>query len=167
MMNPRLTPPVGPETEIDHSSLDDVWRTCGPAVLRFATVLVGPDDAHDVMSNTFLRITRTRGWTGIELPQSYWFRSVQSEAQNHHRKRKRRWRRDLTAVPPTRSVDHRRDVDLIDQLAKLSIQQRSVVYLAYWEDMTESAIADSLGVSTGTVHRTLTRARSQLRKALS
>lgn len=167
MTNPRLTPPFGSETAIDQPSVDGVWRTCGPAVLRFATVLVGPDDAHDVMSNAFLRICRTTGWIAIEHPQSYWFRAVQSEAQNHHRKRRRQWRRDLNAVTPVESVDRRRNLDLIDQIAKLSIPQRSVVYFAYWEDMTEAAIADALDLSTGTVHRTLTRARNQLRKALS
>lgn len=61
------------------------------------------------------------------------------------------------------------DINLaIDSLiAALSSRQRLVLYLAYWEDQTEASIADLLDLSTGTVHRTLERARSQLRKALS
>jgi len=51
-------------------------------------------------------------------------------------------------------------------VAELSLSQRSVVYFAYWEDRTEREIADTLGLSLGTVHRHLTRARTHLRKAL-
>ncbi len=57
-------------------------------------------------------------------------------------------------------------VDLRRQIAALSLQQRAVVFFTYWEDMTIPAIADLLGLSSGTVHRNLTRARAQLRKAL-
>ncbi len=38
--------------------VDDAWRAHGPGVARFATALVGPHDAHDVTTNTFLGIVR-------------------------------------------------------------------------------------------------------------
>ncbi|WP_162941994.1 RNA polymerase sigma factor [Desertimonas flava] len=51
-------------------------------------------------------------------------------------------------------------------VAELSVAQRAVVYLAYWSDLSERDIAAELGVSLGTVHRQLVRARIHLRKAL-
>jgi RNA polymerase sigma-70 factor (ECF subfamily) len=41
-----------------------------------------------------------------------------------------------------------------------------VVFFAYWLDMTEGEIAETLDVARSTVHRTLVRARVTLRKAL-
>lgn len=146
---------------------DDAWKAYGPAALRFATVLVGPSDAHDVTSRAFLRVTKATDWVGLDNAQSYLLRSVSREAVDHHRQRTRRQRRDLVAVPATAAHDISTDLDVIAALRRLSLEQRSVVFLAYWHDMTEAGIAETLGVSTGTVHRNLVRARIQLRKALS
>lgn len=165
LMDPRLE--AQPGTDSDRQRADDAWRTFGPPALRFATVLVGPDDAHDIASSAFLRVTRTTRWVDLDKPQSYLFRSVVREAQNHRRQRRRRWRRDLAAVPANESHDDHADVDVIAALSRLSLSQRSVVFLVYWQDMTEAAAAETLGVSASTVHRTLIRARLQLRKALS
>ena len=57
-------------------------------------------------------------------------------------------------------------VDLRRRCGTFSLQQRAVVFFTYWEDMTIPTIADLLGLSTGTVHRNLTRARAHLRKTL-
>ena len=51
-------------------------------------------------------------------------------------------------------------------LANLSPQQRAVVYLTYWEDLTPAQIAELLEVSEGTVRKQLARAREQLRRIL-
>jgi RNA polymerase sigma factor (sigma-70 family) len=46
------------------------------------------------------------------------------------------------------------------------VQQRSVVYFTYWEDLDAAAIGALLGISPDTVRRHLARARDHLRKAL-
>ena len=53
------------------------------------------------------------------------------------------------------------------QVGRLSVMQRAVVYLTYWEDLTPAAVAARLDVSEGTVKRHLARARSKLRKVLT
>jgi len=164
MMDPDST--VDADQGRQQTRVDDAWRTHATAALRFATVLVGPDDAHDVASQAFMKVTRATGWAGLDRPQSYLLRAVSREAVDHHRQRTRRQRRDLVAVPATAAHDHSTDVDVVGAIRRLSIEQRSVIFLAYWHDLTEAAIADTLGISTGTVHRNLVRARIQLRKAL-
>jgi RNA polymerase sigma-70 factor (ECF subfamily) len=102
----------------------------------------------------------------IEHFDRYLLRSVRNEAQNLSRARRRRWQRDLAAVGLSTTADHPGDADVLRAVAALTVRQRSVVFLAYWLDLTEADIAATLAVSTGTVHRTLSRARTQLRKAL-
>jgi sigma-70-like protein len=70
------------------------------------------------------------------------------------------------SLRPDSSIDPLPDVDLWRAVAALSVEQRSVVFLAYCHDLTEAEIADTLDVARSTVHRTLVRARAKLRKAL-
>jgi len=147
--------------------IDVAWRTHAPAALRFATAVVGPVDAHDVTTAAFLRVTRHPNWVDVEHFDRYLIRAVRNEAQNLYRQRRRRWQRDLLAVRPEVTTDALPDVDLLRAVASLSVQQRSVVFLAYWHDMTEAEIAETLDVARSTIHRTLARARIALRKALA
>ena len=155
-----------PEREDADEQVGVAWRAHAPAAMRFATAIVGPIDAHDVTTSAFLRVTQP-GWTDIEHFDRYLIRAVRNEAQNLYRQRRRRWQRDLLAVRPDVSADLLPDVDLLRAVASLSVQQRSVVFLAYWHDMTEADIAETLDVTRSTVHRTLARARIELRKALT
>jgi RNA polymerase sigma factor (sigma-70 family) len=51
------------------------------------------------------------------------------------------------------------DASLVDRqvllvaLTRLSVQQRAVIVLRYFEDLSEASIADVLGCSTGTVKK--------------
>jgi len=63
-------------------------------------------------------------------------------------------------MPPESSIDAHR------ALAELSEQQRTVVYLTYWEDLAPTQIAELLDVSEGTVRKQLARARDHLRRIL-
>lgn len=146
--------------------VDRAWRIHAPALLRFATALVGPHDAEDISANAFLRTTARPGWHEIDQLDRYLIRAVRNEAHNLYRTRQRRWERDLNAVRPTAMTDTASDVDLWQAVAQLTIQQRSIVYLTYWLDLTEAEIAQTLDVTRSSVHRTLIRARIALGKAL-
>jgi RNA polymerase sigma-70 factor (ECF subfamily) len=144
-----------------------LWEQYGRELMRFGTVLVGPADAHDTVIEAFLRASAKIELATVQHPRAYLFRAVVNTAAMQTRARRRRWQRDLHAVvAETASGDHP-DVDVQRAVAALSVAQRAVVYLAYWEDLSERAIAEWLGVSHGTVRRHLVRARVQLRKALA
>lgn len=146
--------------------IEDAWRELAPGAIRFATALVGPDDAHDIATTAFLRVIGQPHWGEIEHIDRYVLRAVRNEAQNLYRQRRRRWERDLLAVRPEAESDRTPDLDVWRAISELTVRQRAVVFLAYWHDMTEADIAVSLDVSRSTVHRTLVRARTTLRKAL-
>jgi RNA polymerase sigma factor (sigma-70 family) len=61
------------------------------------------------------------------------------------------------------SADPGHDLDLVRALAGLSPQQRAVVVLSYFEDLTETDTAAALGCSVGTVKAPHSRAIAHLR----
>jgi len=145
---------------------DELWRAHGSDLLRFATLLVGPHDADDVAVDAFLGAVRNAAAPSIQNSRAYLLAAVSNHAASFRRSRERRWRRDLAAVRPSSTSPTDEFGDVRRAVAKLTVAQRSVVYFAFWEDMSERAIADLLGIAPGTVHRNLSRAKLILRKAL-
>lgn len=92
--------------------IEDAWRELAPSAIRFATALVGPDDAHDIATSAFLRVTHQPHWDAIEHLDRYLMRAVRNEAQNLYRQRRRRWQRDLLAIRPDVHADQRPDLDV-------------------------------------------------------
>jgi RNA polymerase sigma-70 factor (sigma-E family) len=79
--------------------------------------------------------------------------------------RGRRWRGEIpTEVAPEGSTSVAgHDPDLVRALSGLSPQQRAVVVLRYFEDLTETDTAAALGCSLGTVKAHHSRAIAHLR----
>lgn len=148
------------------SSADELWRSHADELLRFATVLVGPTDAHDIVVEAFLRSAESMAPGVVTNQRAYLFRAVVNHAHDLRRSRERRWARDLAAIGPASAAAPDTFIDVRRAVAELSVQQRAVVYFAYWEDLPERSIADLLQVAPGTVRRHLVRARFNLRKAL-
>jgi RNA polymerase sigma-70 factor (ECF subfamily) len=59
------------------------------------------------------------------------------------------------------------DIEVLQAVERLSIQQRSAVFLTYWEDLSPEVVAQRMGISTGAVKRHLARARKRLGEMLS
>jgi RNA polymerase sigma-70 factor (sigma-E family) len=84
------------------------------------------------------------------------------------------WRRRRLEEYPTDEMpdmpvaDHTWRSELHDALerllGRLSERQRAAVVLRYYEDLTETEIAETLGVSVGTVKSTVSRAMAKLRE---
>ena len=146
-------------------STADVYAEHASALVRFATVLVGRDDAQDVVSAAVLRVL-DMDWALVANRRAYLFKAVANEAKNLQRTEFRRRRRESSVLTDT--VAHVPDVypEVRAAVEQLSERQRAVVYLAYWEDMTDQMIGDHLGISAGSVRRHLGRARHHLRRVL-
>lgn len=146
-----------------------VYRQFADDLTRYATALVGPTDAQDVVSDAVLRAFRSPGWPAVTNRRAYLYRSVLNQAMTHHRAVGRRRRRERVVAlrepaPAVTSPDG--TIDAHRALAQLSEQQRAVVYLTYWEDLQPEQIANVLDVSDGTVRKQLARARTHLRRIL-
>jgi RNA polymerase sigma factor (sigma-70 family) len=57
-------------------------------------------------------------------------------------------------------------VDVWETLGHLTVDERAVVFLIYWEDLTNFETAERIGASERTVRRRLGRARHKLGRLL-
>lgn len=150
-------------TERDDAVL---YRAHADELTRYATVLVGPTDAPDVVVDGVLAAFRSPGWADVANRRAYLYRSVYTRALSVRRSDARRVRREMSAAVPEIAVVQESSIDAHRALAQLSAQQRAVVYLTYWDDLTPAQIAELLDVGEGTVRKQLARARDQLRRIL-
>ena len=82
---------------------------------------------------------------------------------------RRRWRGETPTeslpesshADPTGQVDDRHE--LWQALGRLPRRQQAVVVLRYFEDLSEAQVADTLGISTGTVKSQTSKALARLR----
>jgi DNA-directed RNA polymerase specialized sigma24 family protein len=136
-------------------------------LVRYATVLVGPHDAADVVNEAVAATIGRGSLADVVDVRAYWFRAVSNTAMSWRRSALRRRRREeLAAAMPALGTDPWSPTQARSLLAGLSVQQRAVVYLTYWHDWDEDRVAAALGVSAGTVRKQLGRARARLREVL-
>jgi RNA polymerase sigma factor (sigma-70 family) len=145
---------------------EEIYRKYADDLVRFATGLVGPFDAQDVVMDACLRSFRAKDWQQVGNPRAYLYRSVLNHARSHHRSTLRRRLRQMKAASPAFHWPHEVDVDVLAAVDRLSVQQRAAVVLTYWEDLTVAEVAQRLKISEGSVKRHLARARSRLRETL-
>jgi len=141
-----------------------------PNLLKLATVLVGPADAEDVVSEAVMRVMMTRRWATVKNPGAFLTGAVVNESRSHRRSEARRRNREtraarLEAASSWSPSSETSELALL--VDELSVRQRSVIYLTYWEDLAVADIAERLGCSDGAVRRHLARARSRLRKVMN
>lgn len=165
-------------TDPTELTLQEAYEKWADELVRFATVLVGPADAADVVADAFVGLLDNEpAWSRVERPRSYLFGVIANRAKMRHRtigRRRNREQRYEATVAPANVDDGEIVVEVLTDMSDaarlldgLSTQQRAVVYLAYWEDWTAAQIAEHLDVLDGTVRRQLARARSKLREELT
>ena len=155
--------------EVSTTADEAVYEAHAAEVTRFACTLVGPDDAADVATEAFLRVTASKVWAEARDPRALWFRAVVYESGSWSRAAHRRRAREVRAAAATRAEAAPADGDpeVAAALDLLPLQQRAVVVLTYWLDLDPASVAQVLGVSDGTVRKQLARARARLKEALS
>lgn len=130
-------------------------------LIRYATVLVGSDDAEDVVSTVVLKTLERRSLGDLDDARAYLFRSILNEARSRARRRKTAEALPVQPVDPIRIPEP--DYEVAAALRTLPPRQLAVVYLVYWEDLTITDAAKALGMSSGTIKRYLHLARKRLK----
>ncbi len=139
-----------------------VWRKHSDELVRYASVLVGPSNAEDLLSAVVTRVLVAKGsLSALDDPRPYLFRAVTNEAKNHRRAAKELpSTRDDTSSPEPRP-------EVLAAVLALPPQQRAAVYLTYWKDLPVAESADLMGCRPGTVRRYLVLARHRLKEVLT
>lgn len=142
------------------------YEKYGDELVRFATSLVGPFTAQDVVSQTLVHCLEGSAWALVLDERAFLYRCVLNEVRKHHRAELRRAAREGRDSLGELAHDPDLPSELLAVVASLSPRQRSVVFCAYWLDLDISTTSELLGISEGSVHRHLARARSILRKRI-
>jgi len=144
----------------------EIYEKHADELIRFASGLVGPDDAADVMSAAVLRAFSAPAWLAVTNHRAYLYRCVLNEARMWRRATQRRLRRDDRHRGPAEVWDPDVRPDVRAALAALDVRSRAVLFLSYWADLAPDEIAALLEISPSTVRRDAARAHQRLRRKL-
>jgi RNA polymerase sigma factor (sigma-70 family) len=145
---------------------EDVYAHYAPELVRFATVLIGPSGADDLVADAVLAVFRHPGWPQVANQRAYLYRAVLNQAHQHARSAARRRRRERRAAEPERTDATLVRPEVLEAMRQLDPRQRAIVFFTYWQDRTTNEIAAELDVTPRTVQRELAAAREILKREL-
>jgi RNA polymerase sigma-70 factor (sigma-E family) len=163
------------------ASFDEFVRAHAGGLLRTACLITWDDaEAEDLVQECLLRVSvRWRRVQGMDMPLAYARRILVNLALAGRGRRSRR-RAELVGDELNPASDDQVDVnaeallgtlsarsELLDALGRLTTQQRTVLVLRYFEDLSEAQVADLLGCSIGTVKSSASRGIARLRALLT
>lgn len=152
---------------------EDFVAARGQALLRLAYVTLGESvTAEDVTQTVLARLYER--WSRIEHPYTYARRAVMNECVDRHRRMGREVlvsHEVLGDIPRERSsrggspsADDWIPRDALWRaVVSLPPRQRAVLVLRYYEGLSDSEIAELLGIRDGTVRSSAARALAKLR----
>jgi RNA polymerase sigma-70 factor (sigma-E family) len=142
----------------------------GAELLRIATLLTpDPHTAEDVYQETLQRLAAR--WSRVDNPKAFCRRVMSNIVVDQKRARARRPRElrlyEAGERSDPRAGDPHGSVELWPALRtaldSLTVQQRTVLVLRYFDDRSEAETAKLLGISVGTVKSTASRSIAHLR----
>jgi RNA polymerase sigma-70 factor (sigma-E family) len=143
----------------------------GAELLRIATLLApDPHTAEDVYQETLQRLAAR--WSRVDNPKAFSRRVMYNIVVDQTRARARRPQElrliDGADKGDPQSADPHHSVELWPSLRaaldSLTVQQRTVLVLRYFDDRSETEVARLLGISVGAVKSTASRAIAHLRE---
>lgn len=146
---------------------EELYAKHSDELTRFATTLVGPSYAEDIVANAVIRSMNSKSWPTVTEPRAYLFRAVLNEARSVGRSDRRRTRRERSVAPHEAAEEATISLEVRDAMARLSLRERSALHLAYWHELSVSEIARTLGLSHRSTERALTHARRTLEENLA
>ena len=142
----------------------EIYESVRWDLMRYATALVGPSTAEDVVSTVVTRaLARPGGLGSLRVPKQYLMKSLLNEVRSRHRHRSRQ--PVLQATPMELAMDEA-DSHVVDSIGQLPPQQRAAAFLVFYEELTPTEAAPLMGCRPATVRRYLHLARAKLRELL-
>lgn len=132
--------------------------------LRVAYLLTGDRHrAEDLLQDALIAVARRWETLHSGSPEAYLRRCLYHSQVSWWRRRREYAVAEVNdvGVDPIGGLEQR--VVVMDALARLTTKQRTVVILRYYEDLTEAAVADLLGIHVGTVKSQTAAAMRRLR----
>lgn len=142
-----------------------------PAVYRTILAISGdPALAAELAQDTFVTAYRQRATFRGDVPFDAWVHRIAvNMTLSTLRRRRVRWAEPFDPARhdrPGRTADLGDAVDVQRALRRLEPRQRAAIVLRFYHDFDYATIASIMGVTTGTVGATLSRAMDRLRHDL-
>lgn len=145
---------------------DVVGQHYSALVRRLTAVLRDPDAALDLAQETYLRAYRA--WNRFDGTDGRaWLYTIGLRLAFNERKRRLRWSQLFRSSAMRPAIAQPPDLDLHEALGELRPEHRAALLLNAVDGYTQAEIAAMLGVPAGTVASWLSRAKQQLRRALT
>lgn len=125
------------------------------------------EDAEDLLQETWLRVARAaRSFDPGRSVRPWLFGIASNLARDLHRRRavRRRVAREIRREPEPASARSLETLALRDRVGRLPDRLREVLWLRYYEDLSEAEMADALGIPRGTVKSRLHGAIRELKR---
>jgi len=143
-----------------------------PRLLAYARQWAGSSGgAEDIFQDAFVRFWAKRD--SVRDPVTYLYRCVRTTAMNSMRSRKRRKDHEAASIPPgpgdnphTIVEQSERRMLIENALAGLPLDQREVVVMKIWGEMTFSQIGEVMSLPRSTAHATYGVAMTRLHEKL-
>jgi len=154
---PELTLVVSPGRE----SFEAAYARLFDRMRRLAFVLVDTEEqAAEIVQDAFAKLYPR--FDRVRDPESY----VRASVLNLGRRTLRRRGLDRARVRPERDSAASEHDHVLDAVRRLPANQRDVIVLRYYLQLTDQEIASTLDMRPGTVKSTLHRARAALKEVL-
>lgn len=151
------------------AALEDCYRRLGPMVLAYLRRYVPPADAEDVLQKVFVELWRHTDRYDPNRPLEGWVLGIARKRAIDHLRAQPRGVVSLDGVRELTGDDGREAADryawaadVHRALGLLPDPQREVLRLAYFDQLTQSEIADRLSIPLGTVKTRMARGMQRL-----
>ena len=140
--------------------IEKILDKLGDKLYNYLTIKLGsPQDAEDVLQEVFYRVLKYRVRLQFKRnPSAYLFQMARNETVNHLKQRKKdlniqRSGKGLAQViqKSLKGADPEKLNHISEALAQIPDDQREVIVLKFFEDLTFKEIARVCGVSVGTI----------------
>lgn len=168
-----LAPDLTDRGELTHHQVVELYAAHHTSLVRLAA-LVAPEDgmAEDLVQEAFVRLYKS--WRRIREPEkvpAYLRATIVNLARGRGRRMAVAWRNRPAPPDDAASAEDgalRREGQqvVIEALRKLPGRQRECLVLRYYQGLTESEIAETLGIGIGSVRTHTSRGMTALEKIL-
>ena len=156
-----------------------LFRRHARQIHRYLARRIGPANAEDILSETFLMAFRHRSTYDLSRPDALpWLYGIATNLIGRHRRAETK---QLAAIGKSSADDiatvftdaadarlsaHAVSARLAAAIRRLRPAIRDTLLLVAWGDLTYEEVATALGVPVGTVRSRVSRARQSLRRGL-
>jgi len=151
-------------------SFDEAFAEEFASLHRYLARRVGAAAADELAAETFAVAFRRWDRLDPERPVRPWLYGIAANLMRHHWRKERRMLRAYarTGVDPVFAVDEPAEDtrELAAALADLRQDEREILLLHAWAELTDTEIAAALDIPAGTVKSRLSRTREKLRNQL-